>query len=202
MITTLSTLKTRLKIEEFDTAEDTLLTSLIQHIGERFDQECNRKFARSEGAYFEFPADRDSFIPLRYPIESISAWHLKADETEGFVAQNTPTYVIGSPGESKCIVSLTYPLGTNFEIARITYTGGYVMPGGTVGTGQTALPPAIEDAALQQLTVWYRDKDKLGLASLSTQGGSVAAAALSVVKPLDLLPQVMNLLRRFERWVP
>ncbi len=202
MITTLSTLKARLKIDEFDTTEDTLLTFLIQHCGERFDQECNRKFERSEGAYFEFQADRDSFTPLRFPIESITAWHLKSDETEGFVEQATPTYVISSPGEVKCIVSITYPLGTADEIARITYTGGYVMPGGTASGAQTALPPAIEDAALQQLSVWYREKDRLGLASVNSQGGSVAQNPMSVVRPLDLLPQVQNLLRRFERWVP
>lgn len=202
MITTLSNLKARLKIDEFDTSEDALLTFLIQHCGERFDLDCNRKFERAEGSYFEFQADRDSFIPLRFPIESISAWHLKSDETTGWVEQDTPSYVIFSPAETRCIVSLTYPLGIAGEIARITYTGGYVMPGGTVGTDQTALPPAIEDAALQQLSVWYREKDRLGLASMSTQGGSIAQNPMSIVTPLDLLPQVRNLLCWFERWVP
>lgn len=202
MITTLNNLKARLKIDEFDTVDDATLTFLIQHCGERFDKECNRKFERAEGAYFEFQADRDSFIPLRYPIESISAWHLKSDEAEGWVEQDAPAYVIHAPGEEKCMVSINYPLGTSFDIGRITYTGGYVMPGGTAGAGQTALPPAIEDAALQQISVWWRDKDKLGLAGLSSQGGSVTQAPLSIVRPLDLLPQVRNLLIKFERWVP
>lgn len=202
MITTLAHLKTRLKIEEFDLADDATLTFLIQHCGERFDRECNRKFERAATAYHEFPGDRDSFIPLRFPIESISAWHLKSDETDGWVEQDTPTYLIHAPGEEKCLVSLAYPLGSSFDVARITYSGGYVMPGGTATGAQTALPPAIEDAALQQVSVWWRDKDKLGLAGVSSQGGSVSAGALSIVRPLDLLPQVRNLLLKYERWVP
>lgn len=46
MITTLSSLKIRLKIDEFDTDNDALLTNLIGLVGDRFDAECNRKFER------------------------------------------------------------------------------------------------------------------------------------------------------------
>lgn len=33
--------------------------------------------------------------------------------------------------------------------ARVTYTGGYVLPGAQVGAGQAALPADLESAAVE-----------------------------------------------------
>lgn len=202
MITTLASLKTRIKLDQFDTDEDTLLTNLIKHCGDRFDADCNRTFARGAGVFYEFEADRRSITPPRFPIETISAWHLKTDETEGWVAQTGVSYIIRQAGETPTMIALNAVLGTGEQVARITYTGGYVMPGATAGGAQTALPDGIEQAALEQIAAWYREKDRTGLAGVSGQGGSVTAGQVSVVTPLDLLPQVSNLLRGYERWLP
>src|SRR5947209_13732732 len=60
MLTQLSTLKTRLRLNSFDLDDDPLLTSLINHASGRFAKECNRIFERDAGVTFEFRADRKS----------------------------------------------------------------------------------------------------------------------------------------------
>lgn len=202
MITTLEHLKARLKQDSFDTTDDALLTSMILHCGDRFDAVCNRRFARDAAATFEFEADRLSVVPLRYPVESVASFHLKSNETDGWVAQTDVEYLIRRAGEVPCLVCFSSALGSASEVARITYAGGYVMPGGTAGAGQTALPDGLEQAAIEQLVSWWLNKDRNGLTSLSGQGGSVAALPMSVVSPLDLLPQVHNIMRKYERWNP
>lgn len=202
MITTLDNLKTRLKMDLFDTAEDTILNNFIKHCGDRFEQECNRIFTRAVATTHEFSADTLAICPPRFPIESVSAWALKTDETEGWVVQTGVSYLLRSAGEVVSIISLLAPLGTGGQVARITYTGGYVMPGSVATTGQTALPDGLEQAAIEQIAAWYRDKDRAGLASVSGSGGSVSGQQMSVVNQLDLLPQVANLLKGFERWLP
>ena len=37
------------------------------------------------------------------------------------------------------------------QVARVTYTGGYVLPGATPGAGQAALPADLEWAAVEQV---------------------------------------------------
>ena len=56
MLTQLSTLKTRLRLNSFDLDDDPLLTSLINHASGRFAKECNRIFDRGAGVTFEFSA--------------------------------------------------------------------------------------------------------------------------------------------------
>ena len=52
MLTTLSTVKTRLAISEADTTNDAILTAAIKSVSARFDKETNRPLART------YPGDR------------------------------------------------------------------------------------------------------------------------------------------------
>ena len=49
MLTQLSTLKTRLGLDLFDTTNDPLLTSLLAHVSARFAADCNRVFRCGHG---------------------------------------------------------------------------------------------------------------------------------------------------------
>lgn len=199
MLTQLQTLKDRLGIAESFVRDDELLTNALRALSGRFDQECNRKFARQEDATFEFRADVFDILVDRFPVESISAFHVKANETEGWVEQ---TDIVAIIGPTKSIIELAAPLGSSREIARVTFDGGYVLPGTTPEAGQTALPAEIEQAAVEQCVYWYQNKDRLGLSSISGQGGSVSKDPVSVVAPLSLLPTVMAVLKKYERWRP
>src|SRR4051812_27087055 len=194
MLTQLITIKSRLPFEAGDTADDTLLTNMLLHASGRFAKECNRIFERGAGVTFEFRADEMNIRPDRYPIEAVTGFEMKATEALGWVAVTpAPDYLIGP---AKNIIEMASPIGSSRELGRVTYSGGYVLPGTTPGNGQTALPDEIEQACVEQVAYWYQNRNRLGLQSVSAEGGSIQNFA-----SLDLLPGVKAVLRKYERWV-
>src|SRR5947209_7657111 len=128
MLTQLSTVKARLGINDFDPTNDALLTNAIRAISARFDKECNRSFARTVNVTHEFPAGDCEIVPLCYPIESVSKFETKASETGGWVERTVIDFLI----RRACVISLACPLSelsSERSIGRVTYTGGYVLPG-------------------------------------------------------------------------
>ena len=190
MLTQLVTVKARLGIT--DTTDDTLLTNLIKFASARFARDCNRLFDRQVNGTDEFPADACELRPNRYPIESISAFHLKSGEAEGWVEHTNIDYLI----RKSCVISLFLPLGDPLELLRVTYTGGYVLPGTAPGSGQTALPDEIEQACIEQVAFWYQRRHQLGLTSVPAEGRSFYAIA-----QINLLPQVSSILSKYSRYV-
>ena len=81
MITQLSTAKARLGISVTD--YDGILTSAIKAISTRFEKETNRTLARTTGMTDEFTADQTEILTSCYPIESVTKFELKSNETEG-----------------------------------------------------------------------------------------------------------------------
>lgn len=198
MLTQLATVKARLSITPADTTQDDLLTRAIEAVSARFDRECNRALARTVGATQEFPAADTEVIAQCYPIETVSKFELKATEAEGWVEQTG----IGCLVRRGCVISLSLPLtfvpqfsSVRPQLARVTYTGGYVLPGTTPSTGQTALPADLESAAVEQVAVWYQQRDKLGLIRHWPSGG-----VYLVLSQLPLLPQVTAMIRPHRRW--
>ena len=133
MLTQLPTLKARLAIPDADTTNDALLTAAIKAVSVRFDKECNRALARTENATFEFSPRDTELSPPAYPIESVSKFELKTDETEGWIEQPDIKSLI----RNACVLSLAAPGLRSFSgggnsqpsTARMTYSGGYVLPG-------------------------------------------------------------------------
>jgi hypothetical protein len=198
MLTQLATVKARLAIAPADVSQDDLLTRAIEAVGARFDRECNRTFARTVGATQEFPATDTEVIARCYPIETVTKFELKTSEAEGWVEQTGVSYLV----RQACVISLSAatsfigPVSSlNPGLARVTYTGGYVMPGTAPGAGQTALPADLESAAIEQVAVWFQQRDKLGLIRHWPSGG-----VYLVLTQLPLLPQVTASLRPHRRW--
>ena len=191
MLSQLSTLKSRLGIDDFSVEFDTLLTNALTALSSRFDKETNRTLARTADSLFEFRGDETEIIFPCFPVESISKFELKSNETDGWVEQTAVEYLI----RRTCIISLSQPLGTWRDQARITYTGGYVLPGTTPSVGQTALPSDLEQAAVEQVVYWFRNREKLGLLRFWPHQGTYEQ--LSAV---DLLPSVKQVLKHHERW--
>ena len=196
MLTELATVKARLDILLSDTSHDDLLTRAIEAVSARFDRECNRTLARTVGATQEFRAADTEAIARCYPIETVSKFELKTTEAEGWVEQTGVNYLV----REACIISLILPLSfmpqmITPQLARVTYTGGYVLPGTTPSTGQTALPADLESAAVEQVAAWFQQRDKLGLLRYWPSGGIFLAFS-----QLPLLPQVVASIRPHERW--
>jgi len=189
LLAQLSTVKTRLGIT--DTTDDTLLTNFIEFTSARFDAECHRSLERAVNAVEEFAADAREIRVARYPIEAVSQFHLKDNETDGWQLQSNVGHVI----RRACVISLGVALGSQTQQAKVTYTGGYVLPGTTPGSGQTALPDDLEHACVEQVAYWYQNRHRLGLLSVPADGRTFYQLA-----KIDLLPQVHAVLRTYERW--
>jgi hypothetical protein len=193
MLSQLSTIKTRLAISDADTTYDTLLTNALKAVSARFDLECNRTLERTVDAAEEFGAN-DMEIPVAcYPIETVTGFDLKTNETGGWVRQSSVEHLV----RRGCLISLASPLGVAGQQARVIYTGGYLSPGQTGGgtPPPVALPSDLEQAAVEQVVFWYQTRDHVGVARDWPKGGNYQQ-----YQDLDLLPTVRSVLLKYQRW--
>ena len=192
MLAQLSTLKLRLGIEQFETTDDALLISLLQYVSGRFSCECHRIFDYGTDVTYVFRGGIMNIPIDRSPIESVTRFELKNFEIDEWITQVGIKYMI-SPWRN--LVQLREQFGCACQIGRITYSGGYVLPGVTPTDNQVALPYEIEYACAEQAAYWYQRRTQLGLRSAATEGGLVQQFQTS-----DLLPQVRAVLRRYDRF--
>jgi hypothetical protein len=190
MLTELATIKTRLGLEQFNVQFDELLANAIAAISARFDRECNRTLARGVDALHEFDAHRLEIAVATYPIESVTKFEVKANETSGWIDQAGVEYLV----RGGCIISLAQPLGTPGEQGRITYTGGFVLPGTDALAGQTRLPADLEQAAVEQVAYWFQVRDKLGLIRIWPH-----QSTYEQFMQIELLPSVSATLKQHTR---
>jgi uncharacterized phiE125 gp8 family phage protein len=189
LLAQLATVKNRLGIT--DTTDDSLLTNFIEFASGRFERETNRLLERAVSTTEEFPGDATEILVARFPLESVSSFHLKENETDGWVLQSNVEYLT----RRACVISLAVPLGKRYDQGRVTFTGGYVLPGTTPGSGQTALPDELEHACTEQVAYWYQNRHRLGLLSIPAEGRTFYSLA-----QLDLLPHVASVLKLHRRY--
>ena len=193
MLATLASIKARLGLDLFDTADDNLLTSILKHVSARFAAECNRIFDYGAGLTYEFRADQANIFVDHPPVQSVTQFDVKSTESEGWTLQSGIDYLLLP---RRTVIELLQPIGARFQIARVTYTGGYILPGTTPTVNQTSLPDDIEQACIEQVAYWYQRRSQLGLQSTSNDSGIITK-----YQSLDLLPQVRATLKRYERWL-
>ena len=194
MLSTLANLKSRLAIPDLDVQHDDLLTTALTALSSAFDKYTNRTLARTANTTHEFAGNDTEILPPVYPIESVSKFELKTSESEGWIEQTNITYLV----RNSSVISLASPfciLNSAFCIARVTLTGGFVLPGDTASAGQTPLPPDLEQAAIEQVAYWFRNRDKIGLIRNWPHQGTYEQFTET-----DLLPTVLAILRKYERW--
>jgi hypothetical protein len=151
-------------------------------------------------ATHEFNADDLGVSVPIFPIESVTKIEVKENETDGWVEQTDTKFLI----RKACVISIV-PQTLNYRpstlndssIARVTYTGGYVLPGSTPSVGQTALPSDIEQAAVEQAAAWFLNRSSLGVEIKRLTPSDF----YQKFSQLDFLPQVRTVLKRYERWV-
>jgi len=153
--------------------------------------------ARTAAATHEFDANDTEILPPCYPVEAVTKFELKTSETEGWTEQTGVQYLI----RRQCVISLLVPINyqpstINSPLARITYSGGYVLPGDTPEAGQTALPDDLEQAAVEQVAYWFRNRDSTGLLRIWPHDGTYEAFLQS-----DLLLEVRAVLKKYERFL-
>jgi hypothetical protein len=194
MLTTLTTLKARLGIDTFDVKDDAVLTSFIQLVSARFENECNRKFGYAQNTVDEFQGDEMELRVSRFPIDEtqLISFSRLTKASEGWQAVTDAEYVL----RHGCVVSLLSEIGREQEQLRVQYSGGYVLPGNTVGAGQVALPDDLQQSCVEQCAWLFQNKDRLGMVVIAQEGGRIQQFG-----ELDLLPSVKAALGRYERWM-
>ena len=194
MLTQLSTIKQRLAIAELDTQYDSLLASAIRAVSERFDRECRRTLPRTENFAQEFEPDQTEILAVCYPIETVNGFEFKTSEAEGWLEQTGIEFLL----RRACVISLAQPLSlpalAGNAVARVLYTGGYVLPGSAPGPGQRALPDDLEQAAVEQVAFWFQNRDHVGADLQWPKGGTYQRYA-----DIDLIPAVRSVLDRYRR---
>src|SRR6266403_6170756 len=115
MLTTLPTIKSRLGLDPFDTADDPLLTSLLKHVSARFAAECNRIFDYGTALTYEFRAEQLNILVDHPPIQAVTQFDLKTTESEGWLLQSSFSYLL-SP--TRTVVELAQPIGSSRQLGR------------------------------------------------------------------------------------
>jgi hypothetical protein len=190
MLTQLSTVKSRLGLSDAEVGFDPLLTNAIEAVSRRFDLACSRTLARSVDALQEFNATDTELCLACYPVESVGKFELKSSEAGGWGERAGVEFLLWR----QCVLSLAAPLGSARQLARVSYTGGYVLPGAVPGPGQTALPADLEQAAVEQVVFWFQTRDQVGVIREWPKGGTYEQFA-----DLDLLPSVRTVLAGYTR---
>jgi hypothetical protein len=195
MLSTLPTLKSRLAIEPADPQYDSLLTAALTALGPRFDKETNRTLARTENFTQELDGHDTEILAACYPIEAVTKFEAKTSESPGWQEISpAPDYLV----RCDCVISLPsaiFNLPSPSALVRVTYTAGYVMPGSTPAPGQTPLPPDIEQAAVEQIAFWFKNRDHTGLKTYWPTGVAYQQFATQ-----DLLASVQSVLNNYRPW--
>ena len=130
-------------------------------------------------------------------------FQLKSTQAPGWTLQAGIDYII----RGNCVISLAVPLvphppASVPALARVTYTGGYVLPGApdpqpiSPDSQPVRLPADLEHAMVEQVTFWFENREKLGEIRNWPAGGNYVQLA-----DTDLLPSVRAVLKRYSRMV-
>ncbi len=199
MLCSLATVKTRLALDPLDSTYDALLLNTIGAISARFDQETHRTLARAINTQFEFPAEDTEILVPCFPIESVTRFERKTAESEGWLEQTGVDYLV----RKNCIISLATPFSDSppvnwsgqAAVVRVTYTGGYLLPGSEAAPGATPLPADLAQAAVEQVAFWYQTRNELGVLRQWPRSGDYRQLA-----DTDLLPSVRQTLGAYSRF--
>lgn len=189
MLTTIIAARRRLRLP--DTADDDWLDAAIKWSTGHIEGVCNRDFGLVAGAVQNFAGGDCAVLLRRYPVASLDGVDIQNRDTWDPLTLADLDYTLDAESG---VLQWATPLGGPDGIARVTYTGGYVLPGDEITAGQIALPADLEVACLELVANWYQRRDQLGLTSVSAGGGSATQ-----IVGLNLLPLVKESIEPYRR---
>jgi hypothetical protein len=179
-----------------ETTHDEALTFIGKGVAAQFDRHCNRTFKRGTSVTEDFRGDTDQLLLERYPSESVTTIGLKSAGESSFTTQ---TGWIDTLFERTGVLRLAGDLGTDRDIIRVTYDGGYWYDvsddgSGTMPSGATLLPADIQAAWLTTcLHIWSK-RQNLGLDHVLSDPNQRTSFTT-----LDWPPLVENALQPYRR---
>lgn len=180
---------------------DDALITIGLGVALQFDKFCNRQFTRVEDATVEFTAAREGFTLPRYPVEEVTFIELQTTYEAGWAAQSLS--LISNVTLKSGVVRFGGTLGSDSDLVRLTYTGGYWWNTNEDGVdaapaGAAALPADLKLAWIEQCKKIWEVYDPLGT-GLGKGGSNVALVGLSLAG-LELLPTVKQTLAPHVRY--
>jgi hypothetical protein len=196
LLCTLADVRARLGKADADTDDDAMLNSIIQGVSAAIDTFCNRTFVvNSTDATEYYDGGTCKLYLPRFPVVSITS----VTESSGYDWDND-TALTANEGYRLNERGILYRVGTRWlsgnETTRVVYRGGYTAAGSTPGTGETAMPNGVQEAAIVQTVYMFNQRDNLGLSSV----GAIGANFTKFTED-KLLPEVQGMLKAFRRKV-
>lgn len=185
-----------------DTRFDAVIQALGLGVANQFENLCGRKFGYVVGDTETFPADRAEFILSRTPVTAVTAWAVKHNEQDGWVARDLAcirfiNLVNGIVNPSD------HDVGPWHAQVQFTFTGGYfweqlepddaAFPS-AAPAGAAVIPNDLFNAWSLQVRHLWRQLDKLGVDILK------AGDEKSLRFPEDFAPTVENTLASYIRY--
>jgi hypothetical protein len=192
MLVKLQDLKNWLEIT--GSGSDALLTQLATGLGAEADLFCRRKLEKQTKTELFDPVGQSLFVAA-YPIIAITSIKESLDQDWENVEALTAgdDYVIyADRGQIARKWTVWLP---GRQTVQVVYSGGYVDPVTTPGTGEQAVPADLQRAILMQARYEWQRKDRVGATRITMQDGSAAFE-----QPIDLLPTVKQVLERYRRY--
>lgn len=176
---------------------DSVVTILGDGVADSFDGYCNRKLRRASGAIDEFSADRESWVLLRYPVETITTVQTRSDTG----SWTTQTSLVQQQALESGVMQFTGQVGPETTRIRVTYTGGYwVNDDGTQPSGSTEMPDDIVEAWMEQCKNVWDKVDPLGKSLTGQSGGRGGQFLHNTIGALDLATHVKKMLMSHKRY--
>jgi len=192
-ICTLADVKERLGITNTD--NDQAISRIVRGLEAVFNNFTHRKLILNSAAETVYLTGGDKRIIIpRYPIVSITS--IKESATYDFA--NADALTADSAYRAVNERGVLYRIGTTWlnveDGVQVIYKGGYVAAGQTPGSGETAMPDDLREAAIEQASFVFKRRDDIGLAGVGFEGGS-----MSKFSAIKLLPMVEAILKYYRR---
>jgi uncharacterized phiE125 gp8 family phage protein len=160
-LTQLATLKAALGISV--TTYDTLLARLITAASRAIEAATGRVFAQETVDETLPGSDRYRLQLARTPVKSVTSVNLDdatLDTSEYSIEDGASGALFRAQGwwSVRSVAGWIEPMRTSEPYTlhwTVRYVGGYVLPGGTPGAGDVALPDDIEQACIEAVRMWY-----------------------------------------------
>lgn len=217
MLTTLSDVKTLLQIPTSVTSFDAVLNLVIKAVSAQIETYCNRTFGVAN--YTDnLPPGNSQILQLEnYPLNSVASIVVQGSalsSSEYFLySQFTPSGQIYKPDGwfgPMATRGLTFDPYAPLITIAVTYSAGYVLPGGTPVSGVADLPLDLQLAAMQMTAKVFglSNTSNLGENLQSFKEGQTAYTWDNPAKiPSDLFQviggmpvQFASLLNPYRRW--
>ena len=195
-ICTLADVKERLAITD-KTDYDSMLNRIILGLETIFDAFCRRTLIVPAADVTEYLTGSGARLLLaRYPIVSITSVKEATDYdfTNATALTADTDYRQVASGKNGILFRMYNRWSQTEDSVQVIYRGGYAAAGQTPGTGETALPADIREAAIEQTCFVFKRRDDLGLSAISGEGGGIQKFSA-----MKLLPMVQEILKPYKQ---